>query len=112
MPHCTEGLYCNLFYKNWNIENLANIILMGNSFDSYICRKVGRKDSLVDLVVPYLKEHPLDYQKDPELQLSFNNLSIHIFNESLLKEAPVPFWETSKISESESQEIIRDSVKR
>ncbi|XP_028755262.1 protein SENSITIVITY TO RED LIGHT REDUCED 1-like [Neltuma alba] len=36
MPHCDIRLYNNLLEENWKPELLSNIIIFGNSFDSYI----------------------------------------------------------------------------
>ncbi|KAF7836184.1 protein SENSITIVITY TO RED LIGHT REDUCED 1 [Senna tora] len=35
MPHCEAGLYDNLLQANWRLDLLSNMVLFGNSFDTY-----------------------------------------------------------------------------
>ncbi|ELU00118.1 hypothetical protein CAPTEDRAFT_189742, partial [Capitella teleta] len=33
MPHCGKPLYNNLLWRNWNIDSLSDMIIIGNSFN-------------------------------------------------------------------------------
>ena len=35
MPHCPRFLYDQLLQKNWSIEGLRRIVLLGNALDIY-----------------------------------------------------------------------------
>jgi hypothetical protein len=35
MPHCPRFLYHNLLVENWASDRMANVLILGNSFESY-----------------------------------------------------------------------------
>jgi len=45
MPHCGKQLYLNLLHENWDVTSLKNLIVIGNSFQSYYHRTLDAKDT-------------------------------------------------------------------
>jgi len=77
MPHCTEGLYSNLLRENWQEHLLKNVVILGNSFDSYIKRDILQTPSMVKLAVLIFREILVSFNLIHELQLCFNDMSVH-----------------------------------
>lgn len=48
MPHCPYSLYGNVLWRNW--ENLSNLSILGNSFESYSLRRETGSPSDCDCV--------------------------------------------------------------
>lgn len=40
MPHCGRAMYNNLLWANWSPQDLSQLALIGNSFQSYMERSV------------------------------------------------------------------------
>jgi len=110
MPHCTEGLYCNVLLENWSLEELSNTVIFGNSFEAYQYKRLGRNKSLIDMSLPLLREFPLPCDHDEDLQLCFNDSSLHVFDRLLLEKKDLSFWDSEQLKESYHEEIIRDQL--
>jgi hypothetical protein len=81
MPHCSLQMYVNVLRAN--VNNLHNVIIMGNSFQSYIDR---HNHEALRVLLPYMKEQNFDNdlridQKNFKNNLyeCFNDISIHAF---------------------------------
>lgn len=35
MPHCPRSMFDDLLRKNWSVEGLKNLIILGNRLDMY-----------------------------------------------------------------------------
>jgi len=101
MPHCPKELYATVLESNWSAQNLSNIIVIGNSFES-ITSLVSETEKLrlgrifASLKVAHVSMLP-EYSDDPYI---FNNTALHLFNErseEFMSESS-EFW---KVSEEE-----------
>jgi len=82
LPHCPKQLTNNLLWKNWG-TNLANCVIIGNSFEKIVESHSDRvlKDSL--LYIYHASQFVSELKIDNSFKFSdiFNDLSIHIFLE-------------------------------
>lgn len=81
LPHCPKQLVNNLLWKNWTSQQLRNLVLITNSFETILERTPSRLlENSAEFIVkinPYCTEYQL-----PESNYSdiFNDLSIIHFN--------------------------------
>ncbi|ELU14749.1 hypothetical protein CAPTEDRAFT_177458 [Capitella teleta] len=94
MPHCGKPLYNNLLWRNWNIDSLSDMIIIGNSFN-YMNDSTPRR--ILEEEAKYILKI-LDKCSEIQLENSFpqsdvfNNTSLHIFPRILLDKAPATLW--------------------
>ncbi len=100
MPHCGKALYNNLLWANWKLENLRNLIIVGNSFSGYVDKtrptRRGKSDS--DLSTENCIRSVIESDALIEMKCSnqfpiigsFNDLSLHIVKskEEIFKSVP------------------------
>jgi hypothetical protein len=87
MPHCGKALYNNVLWANWRLENLKNVILIGNSLGAYLnqanCTKSKLEDhNNSDLVIKTVIDRKalieLEFSINFSVAGAFNDMSIHI----------------------------------
>lgn len=108
MPHCPLGLYGNLLLTNWNATNLANTIIIGNSFFNYELRRVRKteetsSEELVFRAVKLVKEVNMEL-KSNEFGNAFNDQYLILWEN--LPPAGDSYWQI-EVSKSLSSEIIQ-----
>ncbi|ALC46770.1 CG7988, partial [Drosophila busckii] len=94
LPHCPYALMHNVLWSNWSINNLSNVLLISNSFDSLVTNRIKSKqspDDLIARITPKCTEITLE--DDYEQQNVFNDLSLHSFpHQKLPEQTDTLFW--------------------
>lgn len=110
MPHCGKALCNNLLWANWSPHQLANIIIIGNSFSSIVERSPER---LLKKYYYYIwKIHSITDETSLPNSFKhadvFNDTSIHCFRSVDLSRLPKDFWleHTEPVYDSSDLEII------
>lgn len=117
LPHCPTILTNNLLGSNWTPEQLDNIVIINNSFNSISFAQaqhflLSEANLIVD-ILPYTKEIPLD--DEYFINNIFNDLSLHVFPQKVLPNAEnEEFWQ--KVPEEPNDDnldlIINDTLSR
>mmetsp|Transcript_20603 Transcript_20603/g.34017 ORF Transcript_20603/g.34017 Transcript_20603/m.34017 type:complete len:104 (-) Transcript_20603:18-329(-) len=88
MPHCDIGLYNNVLCTNWSRENLCKIVIIGNSFASYVDRLVSKDSPCVDILAKYVTEVDLPlFARGSTLERAFNDTRLLFFSKENLDKA-------------------------
>jgi len=94
MPHCPKFLYHNLLSTNWNFQSFKNILIIGNSFETYSGLFRYHNESSSKLFFRLCSNRSYN-----ELPLSFDGngafigLSLISINEEHIPPPSDPFWE-------------------
>ena len=94
VPHGGKPLYNNILWANWG-TCLENVIIFGNSFDSYQERLPSRQ---LELEASYIAQilpltHEVRVQSHFKYDDIFNDMSLHYFISNELCDQPLSFWE-------------------
>lgn len=65
MPHCGKAMYNNLLWANWSPQNLSQVALIGNSFQSYMERSVMYNSIQSNTTTFYRTPHRVLREKAP-----------------------------------------------
>ncbi|XP_006007269.1 SRR1-like protein [Latimeria chalumnae] len=116
MVHCGNALYNNLLWRNWSVEELSKIFIIGNSFrgieERLVTRILQENYKYIFEILKVTEESPLPYSL--EYEDIFNDTSIHWFPSQKLYEIPSRSWESPAepiYRESEETGIIRNQKK-
>ncbi|XP_051887739.1 SRR1-like protein isoform X2 [Pristis pectinata] len=95
MIHCGKALYNNLLWKNWSPQQLAQTILIGNSFkgiEERLPARILQRDYMyINYILAVTEEAAFPYS-NRYLDI-FNDTSIHQFPRTKLDSRPREFWE-------------------
>ncbi|XP_072103948.1 SRR1-like protein [Mobula birostris] len=95
MIHCGKALYNNLLWKNWSPHQLAQTILIGNSFkgiEERLPARVLKRDYMfINYILAVTEETAFPYS-DRYMDI-FNDTAIHQFPRRKLDSKPKEFWE-------------------
>ncbi|KAL2320093.1 hypothetical protein Fmac_029062 [Flemingia macrophylla] len=92
MPHCEAELYNNLLQANWKLDLLKNIVLIGNSFETYeqhasLCKNSPILNSSGNIFAArgFTKAFRIQIVSD-DYYFAFHDSSWHFFNPGLESE--------------------------
>lgn len=108
LPHCPKQLTNNFLWSNWS-KNLANCVLICNSFSSLIENQPGRilcgtVPNIVE-IFPFTTETVLE--NNFKFTDIFNDTSVHYFTKQSLENCPPEFWiKRDKPQYKNSEEFI------
>ncbi|XP_017916554.1 PREDICTED: SRR1-like protein [Capra hircus] len=112
MPHCGTALYNNLLWRNWSVDALSKVVIVGNSFrgleDRLLTRILHKHYPYVAKILTGLEE--LAFPQTPRYMDVFNDTSIHWFPVEKLMQLPMDTWvfrEEPDYQDCEDLEIIR-----
>ncbi|XP_053138709.1 SRR1-like protein [Hemicordylus capensis] len=112
MIHCGKALYNNLLWRNWSVEALSRMVIIGNSFrgiEERVLSKTFQKDySYIAKVLMASEEEALPSY--PQYMDIFNDTAIHCFPWGKLRGLPQETWtfqEEPVYPEDDQLEIIR-----
>ncbi|XP_077317501.1 SRR1-like protein [Lithobates pipiens] len=112
MLHCGKALYNNLLWKNWSLEALSQIIIIGNSFrgieERLLSRVLQRDYTYIFKSLQAVEE--TQFPECPKYSDIFNDTSIHSFPLTKLETFPKDLWqllEEPQYEECDDLEIIR-----
>lgn len=63
MPHLDKYLYNNLLGINWNVDNLSQLVILGNSFHEMVDSEIGSK---INLEIYYINQL-VNFQHDKKI---------------------------------------------
>ncbi|XP_018420131.1 PREDICTED: SRR1-like protein [Nanorana parkeri] len=113
MLHCGKALYNNLLWRNWSVEALSQMIIIGNSFrgieERLLSRILQRDYTYIYKSLQAVKETA--FPECPEYSDIFNDTSIHSFPLAKLQTFPEDLWqlpEEPQYQESDDLEIVRN----
>ncbi|XP_069788973.1 SRR1-like protein isoform X3 [Narcine bancroftii] len=113
MIHCGKALYNNLLWKNWSPQQLANTIIIGNSFkgiEERLPTRVLQRDYMyISNILAVTEETAFPYS-NRYLDI-FNDTSIHQFPRAKLDSKPTEFWANAAeptYQQCEDLEIIQN----
>eukprot|EP00727_Mastigamoeba_balamuthi_P007036 m51a1_g2953 hypothetical protein (949) ;mRNA; r:644651-649202 len=92
MPHCGKGLYCNVLNANWDARRIPRIALIGNSFESYSRRSLGKPKTIIDKLAPLVVEEALLEKEGLDTAPAFNDTAVHVVPASALASLPESWW--------------------
>ncbi|XP_055511859.1 SRR1-like protein [Leucoraja erinacea] len=113
MVHCGKALYNNLLWRNWSPQQLAQTILIGNSFKGIEERSPARilqRDYTYISSILAVTEEAAFPDSNRYLDV-FNDTSIHQFPREKLDAKPKEFWEGAAepmYQQCEDLEIIQN----
>jgi hypothetical protein len=93
MPHCNVSLYNNIFWANWSLEGLSQVVLVGNDIRMYteISSNFSFSNQVPDCLLrisKYIRVSPLSaFDRDSELERAFNNTCVQWFSRDDLESA-------------------------
>ncbi|XP_042904889.1 SRR1-like protein [Parasteatoda tepidariorum] len=93
MPHCDLPLYNNLLWSNWNVKQMVNIIIIGNSFSNYKRlpnAQLEKRGGYINRANEFVTE--LKMSNNYVFKDVFNDMSIHYFKEESLSKVPAKTW--------------------
>ncbi|XP_040859536.1 SRR1-like protein [Ochotona curzoniae] len=112
MPHCGTALYNNLLWRNWSVDALSRMLVMGNSFkgleERLLTRTLQRSYPYVAKILKGLEE--LELTQTARYMDTFNDTSVHWFPRQKLQQLPAETWvfqEEPDYQDCEDLEIIR-----
>eukprot|EP00892_Ulva_mutabilis_P005703 jgi/Ulvmu1/3504/UM162_0011.1 len=99
MPHCDAALYNEVLDSNWDMQQLANLCFIGNSFSHMedrwnmptFKRRVGRPHRVIALVEHGLVREEWLAGEAFTVTTAFNDTSLHWFERDTLQAAPALF---------------------
>ncbi|XP_070619512.1 SRR1-like protein [Erythrolamprus reginae] len=94
MIHCGKALYNNLLWRNWSVEALSQMVVVGNSFraleERLLAKVFSENYSYIAKVLEATQEEALPpHQQHPE---AFNDTSVHCFPLQKLRGLPGDLW--------------------
>lgn len=110
MPHCDIPLYNNLLWANWNKDTLSELVIIGNSFQSYELndakRRLKERAKYVHLACKFVKE--IRMTNVFRFSDIFNDLSIHYFTSASVSGIDPLLWSDLEEPEyTDDEEIIK-----
>lgn len=112
MPHCGTALYNNLLWRNWSVDALSKVVIIGNSFggleERLLTRILHKHYPYVAKILTGLEE--LAFPQTPRYMDVFNDTSLHWFPVQKLTQLPTDTWafrEEPDYQDCEDLEIIR-----
>lgn len=100
IPHTSSVIFHNLLATNWNRKDLANLVIIGNSFAEYFDRSPSLMGNL------YCKKCVSEYDLDFLNESAFSLINLMIAQpESFPPEGDV-FWENKPSIISEGLDVI------
>ncbi|XP_061241197.1 SRR1-like protein [Bos javanicus] len=112
MPHCGTALYNNLLWRNWSVDALSKVVIIGNSFggleERLLTRILHKHYPYVAKILTGLEE--LVFPQTPRYMDVFNDTSLHWFPVQKLTQLPMDTWafrEEPDYQDCEDLEIIR-----
>ncbi|XP_063769266.1 SRR1-like protein [Pseudophryne corroboree] len=113
MVHCGKALYNNLLWRNWSLDALSQMIIIGNSFkgieERLLSRILQRDYVYIHKSLQVIEETP--FPESTQYSDIFNDTSIHSFIVAKLKNLPKEIWQPEdepQYKECEDLEIIRN----
>uniref|UniRef100_G1SQP7 SRR1 domain containing n=1 Tax=Oryctolagus cuniculus TaxID=9986 RepID=G1SQP7_RABIT len=105
MVHCGTALYNNLLWRNWSVDALSKMLIIGNSF-------TGLQESLcVPMFAQVLKGlEELEFAQTAQYVDTFNDTAVHWFPVQKLQQLSTEVWtfrEEPEYQDCEDLEIIR-----
>eukprot|EP00668_Euglena_longa_P029612 GGOE01036970.1.p1 GENE.GGOE01036970.1~~GGOE01036970.1.p1 ORF type:complete len:286 (-),score=74.61 GGOE01036970.1:171-1028(-) len=96
LPHCPSTLCCNLLRSNWS-PLLAHLVIVGNSFSTYLERAVTREKqrrlACIGQLLPHCVETRLDVRDDiDDWEAAFGDTSVHSFPAAALPASEDQLW--------------------
>ncbi|KAL2092563.1 hypothetical protein ACEWY4_012361 [Coilia grayii] len=112
LMHCGKALYNNLLWRNWSCQNLANLVVIGNSFlgiqERMLQRELQRDYAYLFTAVSVCEETALPCSQ--RFLDVFNDTSLIQFTPENLKKLPKSSWsdpEEPQYQHCQDLEIIR-----
>nr|DBA22892.1 TPA: hypothetical protein GDO54_013881 [Pyxicephalus adspersus] len=112
MVHCGKALYNNLLWKNWSVEALSQMIIIGNSFkgieERLLSRILQRDYTYIYKSLQAVEES--EFPECPKYSDIFNDTSVHSFPLAKLQTFSKDIWqiqEEPQYQECDNLEIIR-----
>ncbi|XP_055642116.1 SRR1-like protein [Toxorhynchites rutilus septentrionalis] len=98
LPHCPKQISNNLLWRNWKLEFLQNVFLIGNSFEEIVSKNPQR---LLRKNIPFIlnvKDHCIEIKIENNFKFKeiFNDTSLHYFDKAALRDKDQHFWETDE----------------
>lgn len=115
MIHCGKALYNNLLWKNWSVDSLSKVVIIGNSFQGFEQRLPTRiflrEYGYISKVLQGTEEKI--FPSVPQYSEIFNDTAIHWFPSQKLQGLDSETWllRDEPVYESEDVEIIRNQKK-
>ncbi|XP_065760670.1 SRR1-like protein isoform X4 [Muntiacus reevesi] len=115
MPHCGTALYNNLLWRNWSVDALSKVVIIGNSFrgleERLLTRILHKHYPYVAKILTGLEE--VVFPQTPRYMDVFNDTSVHWFPVQKLTQLPTDTWafqEEPDYQDCEDLEIIRKTT--
>ncbi|XP_067862031.1 SRR1-like protein [Heptranchias perlo] len=115
MIHCGKALYNNLLWRNWSPQELAQTILIGNSFkgieERLPARVLQRDYTYISRILAVTEEAA--FPSSGRYMDVFNDTSIHQFPRKKLDAKPTEFWDSPaepRYQQCEDLEIIQKGM--
>lgn len=94
LPHCPKQISNNLLWKNWSLQSLEKVFLIGNSFSGIIRNSPNR---LLEKNAHFILEvedscREIEFENNFNHTDIFNDTSLHYFDVSSLRSKPKEFW--------------------
>lgn len=110
LPHCDLPLYNNLLWANWNLKQLSELVIIGNSFQSYELNdakgSLKEKAKYVYLANKFITE--VRISNVFRFTDIFNDLSLHYFKIGSLSSVDSFMWtDTEEPEYSDGDEVIK-----
>ncbi|XP_069070795.1 SRR1-like protein [Pleurodeles waltl] len=115
MIHCGKALYNNLLWKNWSVDSLSKVVIIGNSFQGFEQRLPTRiflrEYGYISKVLQGTEEK--QFPSTPQHSDIFNDTAVHWFPVQKLEGLDSETWllRDEPVYESEDVEIIRNQKK-
>ncbi|XP_036679364.1 SRR1-like protein isoform X2 [Balaenoptera musculus] len=115
MLHCGTALYNNLLWRNWSIDALSKMVIVGNSFrgleERLLTRILQKHYPYVAKIVKGVEE--LAFPQTSQYTDVFNDTSVHWFPVQKLTQLSTDTWafrEEPDYQDCEDLEIIRNKT--
>lgn len=112
MVHCGTALYNNLLWRNWSVDALSKMLIIGNSFtglqERLLTRTLQKSYSYIAKVLKGLEE--LEFAQTAQYVDTFNDTAVHWFPVQKLQQLSTEVWtfrEEPEYQDCEDLEIIR-----
>ncbi|KAM5200153.1 SRR1-like protein isoform 2-T2 [Hipposideros larvatus] len=115
MLHCGAALYNNLLWRNWSVEALSKMVIIGNSFrgleDRLLTRILQKNYAYIAKILQGLEEQ--EFPLTSQYTDMFNDTAVHWFPVQKLSQLSAPTWafrEEPDYRDCEDLEIIRNKT--